>query len=139
MAYIQAVGWSTIIYLATIAGIDPSLYESATMDGANRWQRIWYITWPSMSLTAAMLLILAIGNIMGGNFDQIFNTINPALINQGEIISTYVVRTMRDMMPNYGLITAVGMFNEIINATLLLGANYVVKRTQGKALFSLGG
>jgi len=92
-----------------------------------------------MSLTAAMLLILAIGNIMGGNFDQIFNTINPALINQGEIISTYVVRTMRDMMPNYGLITAVGMFNEIINATLLLGANYVVKRTQGKALFSLGG
>jgi len=135
----QGAGWSTIIYLATITGIDPSLYESATMDGANRWQRIRYITWPGMSLTVAMLLILAVGGIMGGNFDQIFNTINPALISQGEIISTYVVRTMRDMMPNYGFITAVGMFNGVINATLLLGANYIVKRTQGKALFSLGG
>ena len=134
----QGAGWSSIIYLAAIAGIDPTLYESASIDGANRWQKIRHITWPGMQFTAFMLLILAIGGIMVGNFDQIFNTINPAVIYEGDIISTYIVRNMRESMPNYGLLTAVGIFNGLINAALLLGANAVIKRIQGKALFSLG-
>jgi len=135
----QGAGWSSIIYLATIAGIDPSLYESATMDGANRWHRIIHITWPGMKMTAAMLLILAIGGIMGGNFDQIFNTINGLVQGQGEILSVYIMRMFQDQATNFGFVTAVGMFNGLINAALLLGANYIVKRVQGQALFSLGG
>ena len=134
----QGAGWSSIIYLATIAGIDPSLYESATMDGANRWHRIRYITWPGMKPTAAMLLILAIGGIMGGNFDQIFNTVNALVEGQGQILSVYIMATFQDQATNFGFVTAVGMFNGLINAALLLSANYIVKRVQGQALFSLG-
>jgi len=133
----QGAGWSSIIYLAAIAGIDPSLYESATMDGANRWQRIRHITWPGMQMTAMMLLILAIGGIMGGNFDQIFNTINALTNSHGEIVSVFVMQTFQGLAPNYGFLTAVGMFNGVINAALLISANMIVKRVQGQALFSL--
>ena len=132
----QTAGWTSIIYLATIAGIDPGLYESATMDGANRIQRMWYITWPGMRFTASMLLILAVGSIMGGNFDQIINTENPIVRGESEIISTFVFRTMQGVMPNFGYLTAVGMFNGVINAALLLFANFVVKRVQGETLIS---
>jgi len=135
----QGAGWSSIIYLAAIAGIDPTLYESASIDGANRFQKIIYITWPGMKTTASLLLILAIGGIMGGNFDQIFNTMNPAVREDGQIIGTFIVNTMRGVRPNFGFLTAVGLFNGLINAGLLLGANALIKRIQGKALFSLGG
>ena len=135
----QGAGWSSIIYLAAIAGIDPTLYESAEIDGANRFQKILYITWPGMKTTASLLLILAIGGIMGGNFDQIFNTMNPAVREDGQIIGTFIVNTMRGVRPNFGFLTAVGLFNGLINAGLLLGANALIKRIQGKALFSLGG
>jgi len=134
----QTAGWSSIIYLATIAGIDPSLYESATMDGANRWHRIRYITWPGMSMTAAMLLILAVGGIMGGNFDQIYNTENVAVRPHSEIISTFVVRAMSAPLVNHGFLTAIGLFNGLINAVLLLGTNFIIKRTTGQALFNIG-
>jgi putative aldouronate transport system permease protein len=135
----QGAGWSSIIYLAAIAGIDQEQYESATIDGANRWHKIWYITWPGMKMTALLLLILAIGGIMGGNFDQIFNTYNPSVFSHGDIISTFVTRTLRGTLPNHGFLTSVGVFNGLINAALLLGANYFVKRIQGTALFALGG
>jgi len=135
----QGAGWSSIIYLAAIAGIDPTLYESASIDGANRIQKILYITWPGMKSTASLLLILAIGGIMGGNFDQIFNTMNPVVKEEGQIIGTFIVNTMRGVRPNYGFLTAVGLFNGLINAALLLGANALIKRIQGKALFTLGG
>jgi len=134
----QGAGWSSIIYLASIAGIDPSLYESATVDGANRWHKIRYITWPGIQFTACMLLILAVGAIMGGNFDQIFNTMNPTVAMQGEIISTFVVNSMQGRTPNFGFLTAVGLFNGLINAALLLTANFVIKKIQGAAMFSLG-
>jgi putative aldouronate transport system permease protein len=135
----QGAGWGSIIYLAAIAGIDQEQYESATIDGANRWQKIWYITWPGIKMTAIYLLILAIGGIMGGNFDQIWNTYNPTVFGEADIISTFVTRTLRGRLPNHGFLTAVGVFNGIINMILLLGANFLVKKTQGSALFSLGG
>jgi len=134
----QGAGWSSIIYLAAIAGIDPSLYESATMDGANRWHRIRHITWPGMQMTAMMLLILAIGAIMGGNFDQIFNTINALTNSHGEIVSVFVMQQFQGLAPNYGFLTSVGMFNGLINAALLISANMIVKKVKGQALFSLG-
>ena len=134
----QGAGWSSIIYLAAIAGIDPSLYESATMDGANRWHRIRHITWPGMQMTAMMLFILAMGGIMGGNFDQIFNTINALTNSHGEIVSVFLMQQFQGLAPNYGFLTAVGLFNGLINAVFLITANMVVKKVKGQALFSLG-
>ena len=75
----KEAGWSSIIYLAAIAGINPELYEAAAIDGANRFQQMKAITWPVIRTTAAILLILAVGGIMNGGFDQIFNLYNPAV------------------------------------------------------------
>uniref|UniRef100_UPI000584C1CA ABC transporter permease n=1 Tax=Caldicellulosiruptor sp. F32 TaxID=1214564 RepID=UPI000584C1CA len=78
-------GWSSIIYLAAISGIDPELYEAAYIDGANRWQRIRYITWPGIKPTAVLLFVLAVGNCMNAGFDQIFNLYNPLVYETGDI------------------------------------------------------
>ena len=134
----RGAGWSAIIYLASIAGIDPSLYESATVDGANRFHKIWYITWPGLKLVATMMFVLAIGGIMGGNFDQIFNTENPVVRPGSDIIDTFVFRSMREGLPNFGYLTAVGMFNGVINCMLLLTANFVATRARGESLFARG-
>ncbi len=119
-------GWSCIIYMAAIASIDPSLYESAKIDGANRLQCALRITWPSIMGTAAILLILQVGNSMNGDFDQIFNLYNPTVYRWADIIDTYIYRISFVESANYGLSTAVGLFKGITNCILLLLANYVV-------------
>ena len=86
------VGWSSILYLATITGIDPSLYEAATVDGASRWQCTRYITIPSLISTIVVMLILNVGSIMDAGFDQVFNLYNSAVYQSGDIIDTYVYR-----------------------------------------------
>ncbi len=122
----KEVGWSSIIYLAAIAGIDPSLYESATIDGANRVQRMWYITWYGIRGTAAILLILAAGNVINGNFDQVFNMYNPTVMAAGDVIDTYLYRISFQQAPDYGVSTAVGLFKGIINCILLLSVNFFI-------------
>ena len=121
-------GWSSIVYLAAIASIDPSFYESATIDGVNRLQKAWYITFPCIRSTAAVLLILAVGGVMSAGFDQVFNLYNPTVYKYADIIDTYIYRITFEQAPNYGLSTAVGLFKGIINAVLLFSANYVVGR-----------
>ena len=74
----KSSGWGSIIFLAAIAGIDPQLYEAATIDGAGRWKSLMHITWPGIKTTAVILLILQVGNILNAGFDQIFNLYNPA-------------------------------------------------------------
>lgn len=127
----KEVGWSAIIYLAAIAGINPELYEAAIVDGAGRFQRMKAITWPSIKNTVAVLFILAIGNSMGGGakgFDQIFNLYNPAVYNVSDILDTYIYRTTFYTGASFGVSTAVGLFKSVINFILLYTANYVVKR-----------
>ena len=119
-------GWNSIIYMAAIAGIDQAQYESATIDGVNRWQKAWYITWPSIKGVAAVLLLLSLGNSMNGNFDQVFNMYNPTVSRQSEIIDTYIYNISFLQAADYGLSTAVGLFKGIINAFLLLTANIAV-------------
>ncbi|QGQ98204.1 sugar ABC transporter permease [Paenibacillus psychroresistens] len=124
----KEVGWSAIIYLAAIAGINPELYEAAHVDGANRFQQLKAITWPSIRGTAAILLILAVGKAMDGGFEQIFNLYNPGVYKTGDIIDTYVYRSaFRDGL-SFGVTTAVGLFKAVINFTLLYSANYMVKK-----------
>lgn len=128
-------GWSCIIYLAAITGISPEYYEAATVDGANRFQKILHITIPCISSTILVLLILSIGNIMNGGFDQIFNLYNPAVYETGDIIDTYIYRTTFQSGGDMGISTAVGLFKSTINLVLLTGANMISKRFAGSSLY----
>ena len=128
------VGWSSILYLATIAGIDPALYEAATVDGASRFQCTRYITLPSLAPTIVVMLILNVGSIMDAGFDQVFNLYNPAVYQTGDIIDTYVYRYgLGDM--KYSLATAVGLFKNIIAFVLVLTTNLIAKRISGSGIW----
>jgi putative aldouronate transport system permease protein len=127
-------GWSCIMYLAAISSIDPSLYESATIDGANRFQRILYITLPGIAYMMCILLILACGSIMNANFDQVFNMYNPSVYKTADIIDTYIYRITFQMKPDYGFSTAVGLFKGVVNMILVLSANKIVKRIGGTSI-----
>ena len=128
------VGWSSILYLATISGIDPALYEAATVDGASRWQCTRYITLPSLVSTIVVMLILNIGSIMDAGFDQVFNLYNSAVYQTGDIIDTYVYRYgIGDM--KYSLATAVGLFKNVIAFVLVVGTNIIARRISGEGIW----
>lgn len=127
----KEAGWSCILYLAAIAGINPELYEAAAVDGANRFQQMRAITWPVVRSAAAILLILAVGQTMNGGFDQIFNMYNPAVYKYTDILDTYVYRSAFTDSTGFGFATTVGLLKSVINFALLFGANYLVK-TIGK-------
>ena len=128
------VGWSSILYLATIAGIDPTLYEAATVDGATRWQCTRYITLPSLVSTIVIMLILSIGSIMDAGFDQVFNLYNSAVYKTGDIIDTYVYRYGLGEM-KYSFATAVGLFKNIIAFILVVGTNLITRRISGEGIW----
>ncbi|WP_261304978.1 ABC transporter permease [Paenibacillus andongensis] len=123
----KEAGWSSIIYLAAIAGINPELYEAAAIDGANRYQQMKAITWPVIRTTAAILLILAVGGIMNGGFDQIFNLYNPAVYERADILDTYVYRSAFVDATGFGYSTTVGLLKSVISCLLLFGSNLFVK------------
>lgn len=123
----KEIGWGTIIYLAALAGVDPSLYEAAKMDGANRFRQIWNITLPSILPVITIMFILQLGGILNAGFDQIFNLYNPAVYDVADIIDTYVYRA-GILGAQFGLTTAVGLFKNIIGITLVLTTNYIVKK-----------
>jgi putative aldouronate transport system permease protein len=123
----KEAGWSSILYLATIASINPELYEAASIDGANRFQQMKAITWPVVKTTAAILLILAVGNLMNGGFDQIFNLYNPIVYSHVDIIDTFVYRSAFLDSTGFGFSTTVGVLKSVINFAFLFGANYIVK------------
>lgn len=127
----KEAGWSTILYLAAIAGINPELYEAAKVDGANRFQQIWAITWPCIKSTACVLLILQVGQAMNGGFDQIFNTYNSAVYSKVDIIDTYVYRSAFQSADGFGYTTAVGLTKSVINFILLYVTNKIVSKTNG--------
>lgn len=130
----KEMGWAAIIYIAAITGIDPTLYEAAIIDGANRFQRIVYITIPSISYMIVTQLILSLGGLMNAGFDQIFYLMNPANRESVEIIDTYVHYITFQAIPDYGFSSAVGLFKTVINCILLLAANRCVKWIGGSGL-----
>lgn len=140
MLYITAnwkgMGWSSIIYLAAITSIDPTLYEAAYIDGAGRWKRIWYITIPSIANTIVVMLILDLGGLMNAGFEQIYNLSNSVIKESVDIIDTYIHDITFNATPNYGFSTAVGLFKSVINFALLLSANAVAKKIRGSGLFN---
>lgn len=130
----KSAGWSSIIYLATISGIDQSQYEAAEIDGANRWQRLLYITLPSLMGTISIMFILEIGGMMGGHFDQIYNLQNDVVASEAETLALYIYRITFERKPDYGFSTAVSMFCSVINAILMITANTVSRRLGGGGL-----
>ncbi|MDL2301659.1 ABC transporter permease subunit [Lachnospiraceae bacterium OttesenSCG-928-D06] len=132
----QGLGWGTILYLAAISGINPSLYEAAQIDGANHFQRVWHITLPSILPTITTLLILDIGGLVGssGAFEKVFLLYNSMIYETADIVSTYVYR-MGVGSGNYSYATAVGLFEGLINLTLLTLANIVSKKVSDSGLW----
>ena len=123
----KAMGWSSILYCAAIANINPEIIEASIVDGANRFQRNWYITLPGISVTIVTLLILAVGGVMNAGFDQIFNFYNPLVYSSSDIIDTYVYRLSFGGTNGFSIATAVGLFKSIINFALLFGADRIAK------------
>ena len=130
----KEAGWSSIIYLAAISGIDPQLYEVAEIDGASRFQRVVNITLPSIFPTIAVMLILQMGGIMGGHFDQIYNLQNDVIASSAETLNLYIYRITFQRTPNYGFSTAVSLFCSVINMVLLMSTNKVAERFGGTGL-----
>lgn len=120
-------GWNSIIYLAAISGIDPGLYEAATIDGANKRQTIWHITLPCIRLTIITLFILEIGKIMFAGFDQVYNLYSPAVYSVGDVLDTYTYRQGLQSN-NYSYATAAGLFQNLIGFLLVVVSNAFVSR-----------
>ncbi|WP_420110660.1 ABC transporter permease [Pseudactinotalea sp.] len=130
----QTAGYSAVIYLAALAGVDPGLYEAAKVDGANRLQKIWHVDLPSIMPTIVVVLILSVGSIMAVGFEKAFLLQNPLNLSQSEIIATYTYK-LGILNADFSLATAVGLFNSVINLALLLGVNAVSKRVTGNGLW----
>lgn len=130
----QQMGWSSIIYLAALAGIDPQLHEAAKVDGATRLQRIWHVNIPGIMPTIIILLILNMGSIMGVGFEKVYLMQNDLNIESSEVISTYVYKS-GIIQAQYSFSAAIGLFNSIINFTLLILVNFVVKRMNQTSLW----
>ncbi|GGI46639.1 sugar ABC transporter permease [Paenibacillus marchantiophytorum] len=130
----QTMGYSAVIYLAALAGIDPSLYEAAKVDGASRIQKILHVDLPGIMPTAVIILILSVGNIMAVGFEKMYLLQNPLNLATSEIISTYVYK-MGLLNANYSFATAVGLFNSVINLILLVVVNGIAKRTSSNSLW----
>jgi len=132
----RSAGWGAIIYLASISGIDPCLYEAAKIDGANRWHCIRYITWPGIKPTVIVLLVLAIGSSMNGGFDQIFQFRNAVNRSSLEILDTYVYQFgFGQGGMNQSFAVAAGLFKSVINFALLLCANKIAHLLGSDGLF----
>ncbi|MEN2742326.1 ABC transporter permease subunit [Microbacterium sp. X-17] len=130
----QTAGYSAVIYMAALSGIDPSLYEAAKVDGASRLRKIWHVDIPGIMPTAMIVLILSVGNIMSIGFEKVFLLQNPLNLGQSEIIATYVYK-LGILNADFGTATAVGLFNSVINLVLLLVVNWVAKRISGSGLW----
>ncbi|MBP1990404.1 ABC transporter permease [Paenibacillus eucommiae] len=123
----QGVGWGSIIYLAAISGIDPTLYESAEIDGAGRWQKVFSITIPAIMPAIIILFILSLSSILNAGFDPIFNLYNPLVMNVADVIDTYVYRKGL-LESKFGYAAAVGLFQSLIGLLLVYFSNRLIKK-----------
>jgi len=112
-------GFATIIYLAALTNIDPTLYEAAAMDRANRWQQTWHVTLPGMRSIIVLMAVLSLGNVLNAGFDQVFNLYNPLVMRTGDIIDTLVFR-MGLIQFQYSLAATVGFFRSVISCVLIV-------------------
>ncbi len=127
-------GFNTIIFLAALTGINPSLYEAAAIDGASRLQRLLNITLPGIITTVILLSVLSLGNVLNAGFDQIFNLYNPLVYSSGDIIDTWVYRTGL-LNLQYGLATAMGLLKSVISFTLITISYFLAAKFANYRIF----
>lgn len=122
----KELGWGTIIYLAALTSIDPTLYESATMDGATRLQKIWYISLPGIATTIIIILILRVGNILDNGFEQIFLLYNPLTYSVADVFETYTYRVGL-LEGRLSFSAAVGLFKSVVGLIMIILANRIAR------------
>lgn len=126
----KEVGWGTIIYLAAITGVDPTLYEVASIDGANRLKQVWYVTIPGMTPIIVLSTVLSLGRVLNAGFDQIFNLYSPVVYQSGDIIDTLVYR-IGLTEAQYSVGAAIGLFKSAISMVLVLGSYRLADKVAG--------
>lgn len=129
----QHVGWDSILYIATLSSVDPTLYEAATMDGASKWDKMIHIDVPSLIPTAIIMFILRMGSVMSVGFEKAYLLQNTLNSSTSEIISTYVYK-MGLVSNQYSLSSAIGLFNNLINLVLLIAVNQISKKISDTSL-----
>ncbi|MBA4496480.1 ABC transporter permease [Paenactinomyces guangxiensis] len=130
----KSTGFGAVIYLASLATINPQLYEAAVVDGAGRWRQLWHITLPGIRNVFILLLILRIGHIMDAGFDQVYIFLNARVYETGDIIDTWVFRRGLENL-EFSLATAVGFFKGVVGLVLVIGANKLAKRFGGSGIW----
>ena len=130
----QHMGWSSIIYLASLTTIDPQLHEAAIMDGASRWQRIRHINLPGLLPTIVILLILNTGSVLSVGFEKVFLMQTSLNTDSSEVIATYVYKS-GILGAQYSFSAAVGMFNSVVNFILLVSVNSIARRMKQTSLW----
>lgn len=123
----KEAGFGAIIYLAALGGIDPSLYEAASIDGANKFRQIWHVTLPGIRSVVVLMLILAMGRVMEVGFDHVYMLQNPIVSNISEVISTYIYR-IGLQGAQFSISTAMGMFEAVIGLILVLITNAIARQ-----------
>ena len=132
----KGMGWSAIIYIAAIAGVDGQLHEAATIDGANRFQRVIHVTLPGIRSIIAIQLILAVGNILNSNFDQVYMMVSATTQKVGETLDYFVYRVGINTANNFPIGTAAGLFKNIIGFVLIILTNQIShKLTDGEGIW----
>jgi putative aldouronate transport system permease protein len=130
----KTIGYSAIIYISALAGVDPGLYEAATVDGAGRWKRMWYVSIPAILPTAIVLFLLGLSSILSAGWDQIYLLRQPGNKEFSEILDTYIM-DMGLRNGQFGYATAVSLFQSVIGLILVLVTNYVIKKKSEVSLF----
>lgn len=130
----QEAGWGSIIYLATLSTVEVGLYEAATIDGANRFQRMLHVSFPGLLPIIIVQLIMRVGNILTTGFEKVFLLYSPLTYDTADIISTYIYRQGLELS-NYSYGTAVGLFNSVVNLIILVMANYISRRVTEESLW----
>lgn len=130
----KSIGWGSIVYLAAVTAVDPSLYEAAEMDGAGRIQKIIHVTLPAMAPIITVMLIMQSGKLLNDSFEQVYNFLTPSTYEVGDVISTFVYRMGIQKM-QYSFTTAVDLFKNIISFALVMLTNYIARKTNDYALW----
>ncbi|MBQ9104402.1 MAG: sugar ABC transporter permease [Clostridia bacterium] len=138
VSIIKETGWNTIIYMAAISAVSPTLYEAGTIDGCGRFRLMWNVTIPCIMPVIILQFLLAIGNIMNAGFDAVFNTYREDTWEVSDILDTYIYREGILQATNWPFGTAAGLFKSIINFALLMTANTIVKKINGQGIYDLG-
>ena len=129
----QGTGWGSVIYLAALSGVDTQLHEAATIDGASRLQRVWYINLPTIMPTMVILLIMSFGSLMSVGFEKVILMQNPLNMESSNVIATFVYQQGL-LDAQYSFASAVGLFNSVINSILLISVNSIAKRLSNSSL-----